>query len=331
MTIKKYVSLLLAVCIALSCTFTVKADTKDNKEYIMKGTWLSFVDMEELLKNQTKQTFDETFGLICNIIYKNGGNTIFVHVRSHNDAIYPSSVYPWSNHMLNGQDPGYDPLSDMVDIAHHSGLKIHAWINPYGYRQGQISEHPELSSSENIINGVAEILIRYDVDGIHFDDYFPPVGKEEINAMIANVHQLCSSKNKLFGIAPQGNIQNNRSMGADVDTWLSKKGYIDYIAPQIYWTDCYGKDEKSMSSDRLNEWKKLNKANIPMYVGMALYRAGNDIEEDPGWLKYSDNLAKQAKKAKELGYKGYILYNTKSQLSPNEGQKNELIELKKAW
>ena len=302
----------------------------ERTEETLKGTWLSFVDMEELLKGRNRQEMGDMFGKICDKIKDDGGNAIFVHVRSHNDAIYPSSIYPWSCHMLTGQDPGYDPLKDMIEIAHKKGLKLHAWINPYGYRKGQISEHPELSTEENILKGVSELLKNYEIDGIHFDDYFPPIGAEKISSMILKVHKLCNEKEKPFGIAPQGNIQNNLAAGIDVSTWLSEEGYIDYIAPQIYWTDYYGAPTSvPMSSAKLKEWASLNKAGIPMYVGMPLYRAGNIIPTDPGWMLYSDNLARQAKIAKELGYKGYILYNTKSELLPNDRQKTELEELKK--
>ena len=178
--------------------------------------------------------------------------------------------------------------------------------------------------------GVNEILDEYDIDGIHFDDYFPPIGEDQINSMVFQVHDACAVHGKVFGISPQGNIENNKAMGADIETWMSVVGYIDYIAPQIYWTDNYGDDgQTSMSTNRLKEWKKLNKINIPIYVGMALYKAGNEIDGDPGWNMQHDNLQKQSHAAKILGYNGYILYNTKSQLTPNQGQEEEIRNLLK--
>ena len=332
---KKAIALIISIISILSFVITAFASTTMSSNEIpakapaaMKGTWLSFVDMEEYFKGRDRKTFDNNFLVMCKTVQKNGGDTIFVHVRSHNDAMYPSAIYPWSEKVYEGKNPGFNPLADMVAIAHGSGLKIHAWINPYGYRQGEISGNPALATTENIVAGVEEILSRYKVDGIHFDDYFPPVGAEVINDMILKVHQVCVNYGKIFGIAPQGNIENNIAMGADVNTWLSVPGYIDYIAPQIYWTDNYGDGSKTMSSDRLKQWSELNKIKVPMYVGMALYRAGNKIDEDPGWLKQSDNLAKQYETAKKLGFTGYILYNTKSQLYPNDNQVKELNNLK---
>lgn len=297
----------------------------------MKGVWLSFIDQQKYLKGKEREDYDEAFRSICETASAKGLNTIFVHVRSHNDALYPSEIYPWSSQMLDGIDPGFDPLADMVRIAHKNNLEIHAWINPYGYRNGSICGDASLSTNDNIVAGVTEILDNYDVDGIHFDDYFPPIGADNINSMVSQVHSVCELHDKVFGIAPQGNIDNCMAQGADIKTWLSTPGYIDYIAPQIYWTDHYGvAANNTMSSDRLAAWAKLNTADIPMYVGMALYRAGSPSTSDPGWTMSTDNLKSQWKKAKELGYTGYILYNTESVMSPNSSQKQELSGLRQA-
>ncbi|MBO4373657.1 MAG: family 10 glycosylhydrolase [Lachnospiraceae bacterium] len=298
----------------------------------LKGTWVSFYDIQSFLKGKPQAAFDQSFQSICAAVAANGGNAVFVHVRSHNDAIYPSNIYPWSSQMLNGTNPGFDPLADMVQIAHASGLQFHAWINPYGFRNGAYAGNAALATNANIVAGVTEIVAKYPVDGIHFDDYFPPIGAANINAMIAQVHQVCASKGKVFGISPQGNVENNIKMGADVVTWLSVPGYVDYIAPQIYWTDHYGAaGNVAMSSQRLSQWRGLNKIGIPMYVGMALYRCGNPVASDPGWSLANNNLALQAQKAASLGYSGYILYNATSEVLPNAGQQAELANLKAAW
>ena len=330
--IKKITALMLVFILAFAGVSQAETVKTQAAGASVKGVWLSFLDYQSMLKGKNQAAFDQTFQTICATIAANGGNAIFVHVRSHNDAIYPSSIYPWSSVMLGGANPGYDPLADMVSIAHSSGLKIHAWINPYGFRNGAYSGNAALANAANIVGGVSEIVTKYAVDGIHFDDYFPPVGAANINAMLSQVHQVCAANGKVFGIAPQGNVENNIKMGADVATWLSVPGYIDYIAPQIYWTDNYGKaGNVAMSSQRLSQWKSLNKIGIPMYVGMALYRAGTPLAADPGWTLQNNNLAKQAQVAAGLGYSGYILYNTASEILPNAGQKAELANLKTVW
>ncbi len=304
---------------------TRKAQAANN----MRGVWLSFIDQQSYLRGKNKAAYDAAFTSICQTAASKGLNAIFVHVRSHNDAIYPSSIYPWSSQMLLGTDPGFDPLADMVQIAHQNGLQIHAWINPYGYRNGVICGNAALATNDNIVAGVKEILDKYAVDGIHFDDYFPPIGAANINSMVSRVHSVCAQHGKVFGIAPQGNIQNCIAAGADVNTWLSSNAYVDYIAPQIYWTDNYGAaGTTTMSSTRLAAWKNLNKAGIPMYVGMALYRAGSASASDPGWSRQTNNLAIQSQKAQSLGYSGYILYNTAAIMNPNAAMSQELANLR---
>ena len=110
----------------------------------------------------------------------------------------------------------------------------------------------------SIETAVREVM-AYDVDGIHFDDYFyhakkgyknrdndkilkvsqdPSASKKRsnVNQMVKSVYRTVKSSGSgaVFGISPQGNIENCRSAGADVDKWLSSSGYIDYIIPQIY-------------------------------------------------------------------------------------------------
>lgn len=326
---KCIVSTLLALTLLVTTGnlgFTVKQAQAANN---MRGVWLSFIDQQSYLRGKGKDAYDAAFTSICQTAASKGLNAIFVHVRSHNDAIYPSNIYPWSSQMLLGADPGFDPLADMVQIAHQNGLQIHAWINPYGYRNGVICGNAALATNDNIVAGVKEILDKYAVDGIHFDDYFPPIGAGNINSMITQVHAVCGQHGKVFGIAPQGNIQNCLAAGADVNTWLSSNAYVDYIAPQIYWTDNYGAaGNTTMSSDRLTAWKNINKAGIPMYVGMALYRAGSASTSDPGWSRNTNNLATQSAKAQSLGYTGYILYNTASIMNPNAAMSQELAGLR---
>lgn len=306
--IKKIVALLLMSVILLSSVGVKEVKAAPAGE--IHGVWISYLDWQTYLKGKGEADFTSTFSAMCDQSIANGCNTLIVHVRSHNDAVYPSNIYPWSTYMLNGVNPGYDPLAIMVNVAHSKGLAFHAWINPYGFRNGAYSGNPALANQANIVAGVAEICQNYAVDGIHFDDYFPPIGAANLNSMMASVHQTTATYGKVFGVAPQGNVENNVAMGADVYTWLSAPGYIDYIAPQIYWTDNYGATGSvQMFSNRLNQWTAMNKIGIPMYVGMATYRAGVPMAADPGWTLKNNNLQTQANIASANGWRGYILYN----------------------
>ncbi len=284
----------------------------------MKGVWISFLDWQMFLKGRDKAGFDAAFSTMCDVALNHGLNTLFVHVRSHNDAVYPSSIYPWSIAMLNGADPGYDPLADMVEIAHGKGLAFHAWINPYGYRNGVVCGNPALATNANIIAGVQEIVSRYAVDGIHFDDYFPPIGKPAVNDMVASVHSVCANAGRVFGISPQGNLDNIRASSADADTWLASGGYVDYLMPQIYWSDQYSAaGNVTMYSNRIALFRSIDTAGIPLYVGLAAYKAGQPMTSDPGWVRSSTNLADQVDKARAIGYSGYSIYRYSTLVTPS--------------
>lgn len=182
---------------------------------------------------------------------------------------------------------------------------------------------PEKTSVQNLItNGVREIVKNYDVDGIHLDDYFyvsgmgenvsVPERKANVNRLIRSLYATVKSVRPSceFGISPAGNLENARNAGADVDTWLSQSGYIDYLMPQIYWSDNYKYSGvyTTLYTNRAREWMSLNKNGTDMYVGLALYRVGTVSSIDKGWSDSSDNLKKQYQTAAALGYKGYALF-----------------------
>ncbi|MCO4745859.1 MAG: family 10 glycosylhydrolase [Proteobacteria bacterium] len=126
-------------------------------------------------------------------------NALFFQVRPEGDALYASDIEPWS-HVLTGtqgQDPGYDPLSYLLDAAHARQIEVHAWLNPYRAKASSPafasthmgSAHPEwvfdYGASDwmdpgqpgvraQLVSVVTDLTDRYPIDGIHFDDYFYP-------------------------------------------------------------------------------------------------------------------------------------------------------------
>lgn len=188
-----------------------------------------------------------------------------------------------------------------------------------------------------IIDGVTEIVRNYDVDGIQFDDYFYPTQDSafddteyadyvetvgEMNCMsidnwrLANVNTLiCDTYRAIhkisndveFGISPQGNIDNNAKIYADVKSWCICKGFVDYICPQLY----YSLDNPALTFENsLNSWASLDiNKNVKLYVGLAGYKANTDSDEGT-WL-YSDNvLSKEYKIAiQNEKVSGIMLYS----------------------
>ncbi len=128
-------------------------------------------------------------------------NAVNFQVRSMCDAMYQSSFEPWSSYLTGtrGQDPGFDPLQYVVDGCHKRGMECHAWVNPYRWSTGTnwntpqdqelkddgwllthgstvILDPGQQRTIDRIVAVCREIITKYDVDGILYDDYFYPDG-----------------------------------------------------------------------------------------------------------------------------------------------------------
>ncbi|MBP9989016.1 MAG: family 10 glycosylhydrolase, partial [Ruminococcus sp.] len=302
-----------------------------------------------------------------------GINTVFVQVRPFADAFYKSEIFPFSSYLTGtqGKDPGYDPLSIIVEQAHKFGLSVHAWINPF-----RISFSTDFSKlSENniavkwmkskdsetrnrivvldngiyfspgseqvqklIIDGAKEIVKKYDVDGIHIDDYFYPStdkktdkffydkyiakgGKDKlekwrlntITSLVQGLYDGIKSVNKkcIFSISPAGNIENNyNEQFADVKLWCSEKGYCDWIIPQVY----YGFNNNFLPFDKAcNQWSNIKTCDeVKIIYGLAAYRV-NGKDEDEEWQCGKDIIYKQFNFVRsQNNYDGIALFSYNS-------------------
>lgn len=314
----------------------------------LKGAWISYLEyasagVSKMNENQFKAYVDKMFDNCVDM----GMNTVIVQVRPSGDALYPSRYFPWSQYVsgTQGKNPGYDPMAYMITSAHKHGLAFYAWINPYRVSgtstsvsslstdnqarkwrsssstsvkrnvltyNGQLYYNPSTSSVRTlIVNGIKEIVQKYDVEGIVFDDYFyPNLGtnyktnfdyteyksyklqcqkngttakdivswrRSNVNTLLKKVKTVIKSIDSSveFGVSPQGNISNLNSVSAnycDIQTWLNSTDYIDFISPQIYWSTA---NPVSPYSKVVNQWLELRKKNVvKMYVSVAVYKAG---------------------------------------------------------
>ena len=340
------------------------APSTPEEEGALVGVWVPYFSLDTA--EHTQEAFEEHYRQIAQTAQEKGINAMFVHVRPFSDALYPSAYYPWS-HILTGtqgRDPGYDPLEFMIETTHSLGMEFHAWLNPLRVKTAETpaalaENNPYVQLGEEypqyfmecgggvylnpaypavrtlIADGAAEIAENYDVDGIHFDDYFYPAedpaldsaayeayaqSVEEplpllewraanINAMVAQVYESIKAVKPgvVFGISPQGNMQNDEAMGADVATWAAVPGYVDYLAPQLYYSF---ENEALPYQQALEEWAALPRhQGLELYAGLALYKAGTDADGGT-WLLRDNIIALQAEAALNGGYQGVILYSS---------------------
>jgi uncharacterized lipoprotein YddW (UPF0748 family) len=228
-------------------------------------------------------------------------NAVFFQVRPESDALYASTLEPWSRFLTGtqGQDPGWDPLAFAVTEGHRRGLEVHAWLNPYRGLVDATAQvapnHPTktLASAtrkygtqlwmdpgapevrEHIVAVVRDIVGRYDVDGVHFDDYFYPypvdgqtfddaatygaytsgggtLGRDDwrrsnVDALVRETGAavLAVRDDARFGVSPFGIYRPGMPPGiTGLDAYATLyadpvgwigQGWVDYVAPQLYW------------------------------------------------------------------------------------------------
>lgn len=209
------------------------------------------------------------------------------------------------------------------------------WVVDFG--KGKYFNPAYADVRRRIADGVKEIARNYDVDGIQFDDYFyptqdaafdkkaydsycaaakktgTPLGLLEwrqanVSALVSLVYRETKSvKPSLpFGIAPQANVQNDLSMGADVRSWCSVSGYVDYICPQLYVNfenavlpyDAAAKTWRGMVTNR----------NVKLYFGLAVYKAGSDADSGT-WKQAGNILASQVEYGRKTPCDGFMFYS----------------------
>ncbi|MDD5924612.1 MAG: family 10 glycosylhydrolase [Clostridia bacterium] len=332
----------------------------------MRALWIPFTSLDIKSSNGSFDSFKQKFDKIVSDAEDKKLNTLIVHVRPFCDALYESDIFPCSHVLsgLQGKAVDFDALEYMAKTAHKKKLKIHAWINPFRVTSNKtsfeisnknpIKSLPDgtvlewenglyLDPSSNdvrklIIDGVREIIDKYDIDGIHFDDYFYPTTSSDydktsyqnyvsklddtsipltlsewrtnnVNMLINGVYNAVHSSDKdvVFGISPQGNIENDISMGADVYTWGSVSGYVDYLCPQLY----VNSENPILPFDKTADaWKKLvKKDNIELYIGLGLYKAGSDVDEGT-WQNADDIIKSQIEYTRKIKTDGFALYSS---------------------
>lgn len=339
-----------------------KVNVTDNE---IRGIYISYLEYLNHFISNSKKINQVKIDNMIDKIKEYNLNTIFLHVSPFSDSIYDSKLFPYSYTLtgVEGNNPGFDYLDYFLKKAHQKSIKVHAWINPYRVSFDQnINTLSESNPAKKLINTtsvkvdkngiyfnpsseivknlivrqIEEIINNYNVDGIHFDDYFYIQDKideveylnyqnnggklslkeyrlKNVNDLIKNIYKTIKKKNNniIFSIAPDGNINNNYLYHfADIKTWLKDDGYVDVIMPQIY----YGFNNEYSPFDKvLSNWIKLcNNKNIKMVPVLAIYKEG-EVDKGAGigkneWVENSDIIEKQIKVIKNNKLSGYTLF-----------------------
>lgn len=322
----------------------------------ISGLWvatanrLDFPSAADLSAEQLKQEIDT----ILQDAKGWGMNTVVFQVRPACDALYPSAIFPVSSVISStGSLPeGFDPLAYAVEAAHALDMQLHAWVNPLrvttgsaesprqdiqalpqtsparqhpewvvAYADGRLyldPGHPEVR--QLVADGVNEIITKYDVDGIHFDDYFYPYPvegavfddsasyaayggelaledwrRENITSIIRQVHTLIrdSGKELAFGVSPFAVWQNQASDPLGSATTAGVETYSDLYADTRLWVKeewidyiCpqiyWSFEQEPAPFDTVFEWWAdcVAGTSVELWVGHAFYKQGGD---QPGW------------------------------------------------
>ncbi len=284
-------------------------------------------------------------------------NAVVFQVRPQADALYDSKLEPWSEFLTGemGRAPGYDPLAFTIQEAHKRGILVHAWFNPYRalhpsaktVSANHISKtRPDLvrkygkylwldpgerEVQEHSLKVVLDVVRSYDVDAVHFDDYFYPYPEKDQDgkkiefpddqswlkylqhgrAMSeqsgvrriplsrddwrrANVNRFIERTARetkkikpevMFGVSPFGIWQPDETrkiaglnayeeLYADSRKWL-QNGWVDYLAPQLYWETAR---EGQSFPVLLDWWNEQNTMKRHLWVGVATYRVGSNAD-----------------------------------------------------
>lgn len=356
---------IIILCIFLLCFYIIydvsKDEEKDKNKEEIRVIFISYIELKNYINGKSGDEVKNNIKEMILNIKKLKFNIVILQVRSFSDAIYKSDIYPWSSVISSseGINPGYDVLNYFIKEAHNNNIEIHAWINPYRVRlNNNLSSISSCNPAYKFINtdnlyvcdsgiyynpvknevidliigGVSELINNYDIDGIHFDDYFYPDKKisyqnyldeksnltfeqykmNKVNLLVKRVHKLCKKKKILFGISPSGNIENNYDyLFSDVKKWGSSSKYVDYLMPQIY----YGFHNQVINFySSVNEWDKLIKDDKVLLIpALAFYKVGLPdkyaLEGSNEWILNNDIIMKEIIVSRNLShYKGFAIY-----------------------
>jgi uncharacterized lipoprotein YddW (UPF0748 family) len=339
---------------------TVTGKGVEHKKREMRAVWIATVaniDWPSNKKLSSKSQKQEMTQMLDEF-QKNNINAIIIQIRPTSDAFYASTLEPWS-HWLTGTQgqkpcPYYDPLQFIIDEAHKRCIEVHAWLNPYRVTNSEDTEHlskkhifykkpelflkyggktyfnPGLDETREFLNKVVEEIVKeYDVDAIHFDDYFYPYKykneifpdlesfqkhprgfknindwrRNNVNLIIAELNQTIKKIKPWveFGISPFG-VWRNKSNDPRGSATNATQNYDDLYADILKWLNDGTIDyvapqlyweigKKNANYEVLVKWWSENSSNKNLYIG--LYNSNLGVKEASSAWHKGNELVRQ--------------------------------------
>lgn len=342
-----------------------KSDAKNENFYCV---WLTYSEIGNLVKNKNEEEYRESLQKLFDNLEEGKINTVFYQCRAFCDSLYASEIFPVSKY-IGEEKLAFDPFEIFLEMGKSRNIKVHCWVNPYRvsynndfsllpenspvrklYKDNKnalficnegIFLNPAVSEGRRLVlDGIREILNKYQVDGIHFDDYFYPDTddlndkalyktyqknggilsladwrRENVSALVSGVYSLIKSfdNNLIFSISPSADIEKCKNVFyADVEKWCSEEGFADYIIPQIY----FGFENEKMPFNTVaKEWEELiTEGDAKLICGLAVYKCGQ-VDENAGsgkneWQENVNILSRQYEQiAESQAWQGVSLFS----------------------
>ncbi len=368
----------LFICTVMSCAIFKERKLPPKREF--RGVWIATVanidwpnSGNDLWEKQQRDFTD-----ILDFYKGHNFNAVIVQIRTAGDAFYPSTYSPWSRY-LTGEEgiapqTQTDPLKWMIDEAHLRGMDFHAWMNPYratfdkdtlqldpehdffkspqwmvayGNRYYYNPGVPEVRS--HLENVVQEVVDNYEIDGIHFDDYFYPYRisgqvfndsttfamygegftnledwrRANVDSLIRGVHdKIKSSKPWVqFGVSPFGVWRNRDSDARGSATKAGQTNYDHLFADPLTWLDkgwldyivpqiYWSLDFPPASFRTLAKWWAEQVDQTPLYIGHGSYKIKNNADE--AWQKKKQLIQQVQLSRLYPEVRGNVFYNASS-------------------
>ena len=390
----KYKCLLLLFSLLLLSFSNGNAQEKaTNPKNEFRAVWIATVENIDWPKKRTDSVEKEKadFIEILDTYKKLNYNAVIVQIRSVGDAFYPTDLAPWSRYLTGkeGQAPKpyFDPLKWMITEAHARGFEFHAWLNPYRATMdlktdilspnhdffkhpdwmikygGKYYYNPALPEVQTmLVSVVNEVVRNYDIDAIHFDDYFYPYTvkgevfndresykkygyglslkdwrRSNVNNLVKCVYY--SIKNikpwVQFGISPFGVWRNKSVDPRGSDTQAGQTNYDDLFADPLAWMEngwidylvpqlYWSMNHPRASYSKLLKWWSENSKNTAIYIGNGTYKINAD--SDKKWNNPNEipNQINITRTYKNV--EGNVFFSAKSFVNKNQNVTQLLLE-----